>query len=123
MSLVGFKIKINHKNDHTIITTSGDYTYEGLCEFIETAAKEIKKNAWKNLCVDIINVVGMIPGEDRFNLGVFTSQRLTAPVSIAVIYRESEINKLFEHVDWDEGVQVTVVASIGEALDWLHSRS
>ena len=114
-----FAVKISEKKDHTLITASGHYSFGGLCDFIETATKEIKKKGWKNLCVDIINVAGTIPSEDRFNLGVFTSQRLGGPVSIAVIYRESEINKLFEHVDWDEGVRVAVVPSIEDGLEWL----
>jgi hypothetical protein len=116
---MGFKTTITTQHDYPFIITSGCYNYAELCDLIDKAATKIKSGSWVNLCVDILDVTGTISNEDRFNLGIYASKRIMGPVSIAIIYRSSEINKLFEHVDWNDGVRVAIVSSRQEALCWL----
>ena len=106
---MGFSIELKKTDKRFLLKASGAYVYADMLEFVDRALGGIEKAGSRCVIVDISEVTGTIPDEERFNLGVYCSQFLTGPLNLALIYRESDINRLFEHVAWNDGVSVTVV--------------
>ena len=116
---MSFSSILKKTEQYLLLTAEGSYSYADMLEFVDKSMAGIEKSGFRRVIVDISKVLGNIPDEERFNLGVYCSQFLTGPLTIALVYRENDINHLFEHVAWNEGVRVSVVGGLEQATTLL----
>ncbi len=115
---MSLKVLINQEASYLLLKVQGEYSLEALESLFSQIREESIEKGYKNILVDISGVSGTMGDMDSFSLGKMAS-RTWGGLRVALVYRGAQINKFFEDVAFNRGVQTIVVQDINLALEWL----
>jgi hypothetical protein len=110
------------KEGYLYIKAKGNYSLIAAKTVIDRVLAESLLN-YKNILLDITEVIGTIPDIDRFLLGEYASTCWKHPLRVALVGRAETINKYFENVAVNRFVWTIAVPDVPTALNWLIEKS
>jgi hypothetical protein len=104
------------------VRLGGRYSLPDLRGIIEAIGSEAERGGHARALLDLTAVDGDQPDLDRFETGVYAAEQLAKLERVAVLMAgRARVNRFFEDVARNRGLQVRVTQDPGEALDWLTS--
>ena len=115
---MSLKVLINQESNYLLFKVQGEYSLDAFKSLFSKIHEESMEKGYKNILVDISEVSGTMGGMDSYTLGE-TASRIWGNLKIAFVYRGEQINKFFENVVVNRGVQTIIVQDVNLALEWL----
>ena len=78
-----------------------------------------EKYSATRILVDATGLSGELEELDRFRIGEYAAEVLSRDVRFAMLAEDKRINKFFENVATNRGLNLIVVGNRQTALDWL----
>lgn len=117
-------IQVTHeiRDGYVLVALAGTYPgrQKGI-EFIETLFRLAKEAQFTRVLVDIRKLSGNIQGMDRYEMGDKAGMVWDKSFKVAIVYRPEAINRFFEDVAINRGVNTRVFFTEEEATGWLIS--
>jgi len=113
------EMQVQETNGHLSIKAVGPYSLVGLRDLFDRVKAESEKRVDREVILDVTEVAGTIPVMDMHVLGEHCSRVWKLQFRIAIVAQEDGLNKFFENVARNRGVQVAVVPNQGAAIAWL----
>jgi hypothetical protein len=101
------------------IKATGEYSFSSLHTLFDRVKEESEKFGCGKVKLDLIEVAGTIPVLDMLELGEHCARIWKSPFKIAIICPAGGLDRFFENVVCNRGVQVAVVLNEAAAIDWL----
>jgi hypothetical protein len=117
--MMSLEVQVNEVDAHLLIKAVGRYSLAHVSELFVRAKEEIEKRDDHEAILDITEVAGTIPVMDMHVLGEHCARVWKLQFRIAVVSPEGGLNKFFENVARNRGVQIAVVPNQGAAIAWL----
>jgi len=114
---MSLEVKISEKKDYLEFIIKGTFDLFSLKEAVD-ALKDAQEK-YNKILVDVTGLPGEIVELDRFGIGEYAADILSRGVKFAMIAEDKRINKFFENVATNHGLNVIVVGDRQSALDWL----
>ncbi len=116
---MSLEVQVHDVDSHLSIKAVGQYSLEDLYALFDTVKEESKKRAKQRVILDITGVAGNVPILDMHGLGEHCSEVWKLAFRIAIVSPVGGVDKYFENVLWNRGVQVAVVPNQCAAMEWL----
>jgi len=114
---MSLEVKISEKKDYLEFIVKGTFDLPSLKEAVD-ALKDAQEK-FNKILVDATGLSGELVELDRFGIGEYAADILFRGVKFAMIAEDKRINKFFENVATNRGLNVIVVDNKKAALDWL----
>jgi hypothetical protein len=118
---MSLEVQIHEMDSHLLIKAVGEYTMVNFCSLFDRVSEESENYAKQKVILDVTEVSGTIPVMDLYQLGEECSRVWKSELRIALVSPAGGINKFFEDVAWNRGVQVSVVSNQASAIEWVNS--
>jgi hypothetical protein len=116
---MGLEVQIHEVNAHLSIKAAGTYSLPNLYELFAKVKEETENRADRGVILDITEVEGAISVLDMLVLGEYSSKYWKQGFKVAIVTPASGLNKFFENVARNRGVQLAVVSNESMAMAWL----
>ena len=116
---MGLEVQILETDTYLSITAAGEYSRVYLLDLFDRVKVESEARAGSKVILDITEVTGTIPIMDMHGLGEHCSKSWKQPFKVAIVSPANGLNKFFENVARNRGVQLAVVPDHARAIDWL----
>jgi hypothetical protein len=116
---MSLEVWVHQVNGHLSIKAVGPYSLVDLRDLFARAQEESEKLAEREVILDVTEVAGTIPVMDMHVLGEHCSRVWKLQFRIAIVSPDGGLNKFFENVARNRGIQVAVVPNQGAAIAWL----
>ena len=113
------EMQVYEIDGHLSIKAVGPYSLVNLRDLFDCVKAESEKRADRAVVLDVTEVAGTIPVMDMHVLGEHCSRVWNLWFRIAIVSPEGGLNKFFENVARNRGVQIAVVPNQGAAIAWL----
>jgi len=113
------KVKIEEKKDYLEVIVAGTFGLQDLKEVVDALKDAQEKYNATKILVDVSGLSGELVELDRFRIGEYAADVLSRNVRFAMLADDVRINKFFENVATNRGLNVIVVSDRQSALDWL----
>jgi hypothetical protein len=117
---MGLDIMIQEVDTHLSIKAVGQYSLANLYDLFARVKGESEKRAGQGVILDVTEVAGNIPVLDMHMLGEHCSKVWRIPYRIALVSPMGGLNKFFENVARNRGVQIAVVPNQCAAMVWIN---
>lgn len=110
------------RDTYLLLSVSGNYPGKkaGL-EFIETLFLQAKNAHLSKVLLDLRAMAGHVQGMDRYEMGNKAGMLWDKSLKVAIVDRPEAINRFFEDVAINRGVNTRVFFTEEEAAGWLIS--
>jgi hypothetical protein len=115
---MSLEVQIHEVDAHLSMKAVGQYSLANLQDLFDRVKEASKKRANQEVILDVTEVAGTIPLVDMYVLGEHCSRSWNA-FRVAIVSPKEGLNKFFEIVAQNRGVQVAVVPNQGAAMEWL----
>ncbi len=116
---MGIEAKVLENKDYVGIVVKGSLSLQNLKDCADAVKNTQEKYGTDKILMDIYEMTGEIVEFDRYRLGEYAAKILPRSIKVAVIMESKHINKFFENVATNRGIDVIVVDNKKEALNWL----
>ena len=113
------EMQVQETDGYLSIKAVGPYSLVDLRDLFDRVKAESEQRAGRGVVLDVTEVVGAIPVMDMHVLGEHCSRVWKLQFRIAIVSQQDGLNKFFENVARNRGVQVAVVPNQGQARAWL----
>ena len=113
------EMQVQETNGHLSIKAAGPYSLADLRDLFDRVKAESETRADRGVVLDVTEVAGAIPVMDMHVLGEHCSRVWKLQFRIAIVAQEDGLNKFFENVASNRGVQIAVVSNRDAASEWL----
>lgn len=113
------EVQIHEIGSHISIKAEGLYSLADLRKLLDRVKVESDKRAVRGVILDITGVVGTIPIMDMHALGEYCSGVWKLALRVAIVSPEGGLDKFFENVARNRGVQIVVVPTPSAAIEWI----
>ncbi len=117
---MSLEVEIHEVDAHLSIKAVGQYSLANLRDLFDRVKEESEKRAEKRVILDVTEVAGTVPIIDMHDLGLHCSRVWNVAFRIAIVSAVGGVNKFFESVAWNRGVQIAVVPDQSAALEWIN---
>jgi hypothetical protein len=114
------EMQVQETDGYLSIKAVGPYSLIDLRDLFDRVKAESEMRADRGVVLDVTEVAGTIPVMDMHVLGEHCSRVWKLQCRIAIVAQEGGLNKFFENVARNRGVQVAVVPNLGAAIAWLN---
>jgi hypothetical protein len=118
--IMALEVQVDKVDTHLSIKAAGQYTLTNLYDLFDRVKAESLDRADRGVILDVTEVAGAIPILDMHVLGEHCSRVWKPPFRIAVISPEGGLDKFFENVVWNRGIQIAVVPTYCAAVKWVN---
>ncbi len=116
---MGLEVQFHEVNAHLSIKAVGQYSLAKFHDLFTQVKDANEDHADRGVILDITEVTGAIPVLDMLVLGEYCSKYWTQPFKVAIITSLGGLNRFFENVARNRGVQIAVVRDESAAMEWL----
>ncbi len=116
---MSLQVDVELRDGYVAVHVSGQYSLGSMEQMYLRAADEGRNFGCKRVLIDIRDMMPPVPNWDRYQLGRVVAAAWPRDMRFALIAPQRNINKFFETVAVNRGVQLRVVDSEREALQWL----
>lgn len=119
---MSLEVDIQGVHTHLSIQAAGEYSLADLCALFDRVREESDKRADQGVILDLVNVAGTIPVLDMLVLGEHCASVWKQASRTAIVSPMGGLDRFFENVARNKGVQLVVVPNQCAAMEWLDSR-
>jgi len=119
MEVTILQMRVELRDGYVAVHISGPYNRASMERMYLRAAEEGRNYGCKRVLIDIRDLLTPIPNWDRYQLGKIVATAWPRDMRFALIAPSQNINKFFETVAVNRGVQLRTVSTEREALQWL----
>jgi hypothetical protein len=116
---VSLEVQINDVDHQLSIKAAGEYSLSNLQTLFDRVKEVSEKLGCREAMLDLTEVTGTIPVLDMLVLGEHCARIWKQPFRIAIVSPAGGLDRFFENVGRNRGLQVTVVPNQRVAIDWL----
>jgi len=116
-------IRVQPKNQYLLIDVLGEYQLNNLVDLISQIEELSIKHGCRRIVVDLTHMTGTVYHTDKHELAVCCAQIWHVNIKLAIVYREEEIDRVFESAALQRGVQVMIFPQVAEAISWVNESS
>ena len=116
------EVQISEADGYLSIKAVGRYNLANLYNLVDRIGVTRGDRLEGKVILDVTHVAGSIPILDMHELGEHCSRVWKPPFRIAIISPEGGLNKFFENVVWNRGIQIAVVPTQNAALAWVNGQ-
>ena len=116
---MSLEVQICEAETHLSIKAVGPYSLVNLRDLFDKVKEASEKRAKQRVILDVTEVAGTISLVDMHVLGEHCSRVWKQAFRTAIVSSKEGLNKFFEIVAQNRGVQVAVVPNQGAAMEWL----
>jgi|SRR5271157_1122567 len=116
---MSLEIQIHEVDTHLSIKAVGQYSLANLHDLFDRVKKESENRANPRVILDVSGVAGAIPVLDMLVLGEHCARFWRPSLRAAIVSPVGGLNRFFENVARNRGVQIAVVPNQGAAIEWV----
>lgn len=116
---MSLEVQIREADTHLSIKAVGQYSLADLYDLFDRIEEESEKRDARGVILDITEVAGTIPQMDMYLLGIQCCRVLRLTIRIAIVSLNGQVNKFFENVTRNRGLQMAVVPNHCAAITWV----
>ena len=116
---MSLELQIHAAGPRLSIKAVGPYSLANLQELFDRVKEEGEKCGCRRVILDLTGVTGDIPVIDMLVLGEHCARVWKSALNIAIVSPEGGLDKFFENVGQNRGVQLAVVPNQAAAVKWL----
>jgi len=116
---MGLEIEVKKNKDYLELIFKGIFDLQYLKDIVDAIKDAQEKYNATKILVDVSGLSGELVELDRFRAGEYAADVLSRNVRFAMLADDVRINKFFENVATNRGLNVIVVSDRQSALDWL----
>lgn len=116
---MSLEVQICEANTHLSIKAVGPYSLVNLRDLFDKVKEATEERAKHGVILDVTEVAGTISLVDMHVLGEHCARVWKPAFRAAIVSSKEGLNKFFEIVAQNRGVQVAVVPNQGAAMKWL----
>jgi hypothetical protein len=116
---MNLEVQVHEENTHLSIKAVGNYSLANLYDLFTKVKDESQNRSGRGVILDITEVAGAVSVLDMLVLGEYCSKYWKYAFRVAIVTSGGGLNRFFENVARNRGVQIAVVRNEGEAMDWL----
>ncbi len=113
------ELEVKKNKDYLELIFKGTFDLSSLKEVIDAIKDAQEKYNATKILVDVTGLSGELVELDRFRAGEYAADVLPRNIRFAMLADEVRINKFFENVATNRGLNVIVISDRQSALDWL----
>lgn len=116
---MSLEVQIHEVDTHLSIKAKGQYSLADLYDLFDRVKEESEKRSEPRVILDVTEVAGTIPTMDMHALGEHCSRVWKLAFRIAIVSPVGGVDRFFETVAWNRGVQIAVVPDHSQAIEWV----
>jgi len=116
---MSLEVQIREGERHLLIKAVGQYSLADLSDLFDRVKKESEDRANQRVILDVTEVAGTIPLLDMLVLGEHCDRFWNHALKVAILYPVGGLDKFFENVAQNRGVQIALVLNQDAAIEWL----
>ena len=116
---MSIEVKIVENKDFLEFIVKGPFDLPSLKEAVDALKDAQEKYNATRILVNANGLSGKLLELDRFRIGEYAADELSRDVRFAMLAEDKRINKFFENVATNRGLDLIVVGNRQAALDWL----
>jgi hypothetical protein len=116
---MSLEVQIQEGETYLLIKAVGPYSLADLHVLFDQVKKESESRANQRVLLDVTGVTGTIPVLDMMVFGEHCARFWKQAFKVAIVSPVGGLNKFFENVASNRGVQIAVVSNRDAASEWL----